>query len=43
MESFVRDVFASLLQTDSLVRENLVMDRNCLEGFHAFKGMRGRL
>lgn len=38
MESFVTALFVSLHQTSSLVYENLVMDRNCWEGFHAFKG-----
>lgn len=41
MESFDRALFAGLLQRDRLVCENLVMNRNCWEGLHAFKGTCG--
>lgn len=38
MESFVRALFTSLLQRDSLICENLVMDRNCWEVFMLLRG-----
>lgn len=39
MESFKRALFVSMLQRNSLICEDLAMNRNFWEGFHAFKGM----